>query len=56
MGGDKDLLVQDGLLEQEMYEQVFRLRKQITAIKKILEPSNEKGFNNDSTIDVDRMQ
>jgi len=56
MGGDKDLLVQDGLLEEEMYEQIFRLRKQITAIKKILEVSNEKGVTDDSTNDVDRMQ
>ena len=56
MEGDKDLLVQDGLLEQEMYEQVFRLRKQITAIKKILEVSNENSATDDSSNDVNRMQ
>ena len=56
MGGDRDLLVQDGLLEEEMYEQIFRLRKQITAIKKILEVNNEKSVTDDSNNDVNRMQ
>ena len=55
MGGDKDLLIQDGLLEEEMYEQIFRLRKQMTAIKKILEVSNEKIVTDDSNTDVNRM-
>jgi len=55
MGGDKDLLIQDGLLEEEMYEQIFRLRKQMTAIKKILEVNNEKIVTDDSNTDVNRM-
>ena len=56
MGGDRDLLIQDGFLEEEMYEQIFRLRKQITAIKKILEVSNEKSITDDSNNDVNGMQ
>ena len=55
MGGDKDLLIQDGLLEEEMYEQIFRLRKQMIAIKKILEVNNEKIVTDDSNTDVNRM-
>ncbi len=56
MGGDKDLLVQDGFLEEEMYEQIFRLRRQMKAIKKILEVNNEKSVTDDSNNDVSRMQ
>ena len=55
MDGNKDLLIQDGLLEEEMYEQIFRLRKQITAIKQILEVNNEKGVTDDSNTDVNRL-
>ena len=55
MGGKRDLLIQDGLLEEEMYEQIFRLRKQMKAIKKILEVSNEKSITDDSNTDVNRV-
>ena len=55
MGGDKDLLILDGLPQEEMYEQIFRLRKQITAIKQILEVNNEKGVTDDSNTDVNRL-
>ena len=55
MGRNKDLLIQDGLLEEEMYEQIFRLRKQMKAIKKILEVSNEKSVTDDSNNDVNRV-
>ena len=55
MGGDKDLLVRDGLLEEEMYEQMILFKKQLTAIKKILEVSNEKSITDDSNTDVNRM-
>ena len=55
MGGKRDLLIQDGLLEEEMYEQIFRLRKQMKAIKKILEVSNEKSVTDDSNNDVNRV-
>ena len=55
MDGNKDLLIQDGLLEEEMYEQIFRLRKQMKAIRQILEVSNEKSITDDSNTDVDRM-
>lgn len=56
MGGDKDLLIQDGLLEEEMYNQMILMRKQMKAIKKILEVSNEKSITDDSNNDVNRMQ
>ena len=56
MGGDKDLLIRDGILEEEMYEQMIRLKKQMKAIKKILEVSNEKSATDDSNNDVNRMQ
>ena len=56
MGGDRDLLIQDGFLEEEMYEQIIRLRKQVKAIKKILEVSNEKSITDDSNNDVNGMQ
>ena len=56
MGGDKDLLIQDGFFEEEMYEQMIRLKKQVTAIKKILEVNNEKSVTDDSNTDVNRMQ
>ena len=39
MGGDKDLFIQDVLLEEEMFEKMILLRKQMKAIKKILEVS-----------------
>ena len=55
MDGNKDLLIQDGLLEEEMYEQIFQLRKQMKAIKKILEVSNEKSVTDDSNNDVNRV-
>ena len=56
MSGDKDLIIQhyDGdakvsplvtptsKLEREMYGEMARLNKQVKAIKKILEVSNEK--------------
>tara|TARA_Y100000310_G_scaffold101112_1_gene99010 strand:- start:547 stop:720 length:174 start_codon:yes stop_codon:yes gene_type:complete len=56
MGGNKDLLIQDGFFEEEMYEQMILLKKQVTAIKKILEVSNEKSITDDSNTDVNRMQ
>ena len=56
MDGDKDLLILDGLLEEEMYEQMTLMRKQMKAIKKILEVSNEKGITDDSNNDVNRVQ
>ena len=56
MGGDRDLLILDGLLEEEMYEQMILMRKQMKAIKKILEVSNEKGITDDSNNDVNRVQ
>ena len=56
MGGDRDLLILDGLLEEEMYEQMTLMRKQMKAIKKILEVSNEKGITDDSNNDVNRVQ
>ena len=55
MGGKRDLLIQDGLLEEEMYEQIFQLRKQMKAIKKILEVSDEKNVTDDSNDDVNRV-
>ena len=55
MGGKKDLLIQDGLLEEEMYEQMIILRKQMKAIKQILEVSNEKSVTDDSNNDVNRV-
>ena len=55
MGGDKDLLIQDGLLEEEMYEQMILLRKQMKAIKKILEVSNEKSVTDDSNDGINRV-
>ena len=55
MGGDKDLLIPDGLPQEEMYEQIFRLRRQMKAIKKILEVSDEKNVTDDSNTDVNRM-
>ena len=55
MGGDRDLLVQDGFREDEMYEQIFRLRKQMKAIKKILEVSNEKVVTDDSNNNTNRV-
>ena len=55
MGGDKDLLILDGLSEEEMYEQMFRLRRQMKAIKKILEVNDEKNITDDSNTDVNRM-
>jgi len=56
MGGDRDLLILDGLLEEEMYDQMILMRKQMKAIKKILEVSNEKSITDDSNNDVNRMQ
>ena len=55
MGGKKDLLIQDGLLEEEMYDQMILMRKQMKAIKKILEVSDEKNVTDDSNADVNRM-
>ena len=48
MKADKDLLLRKPLvlsptrLEQEMYQQITMLNKQVTAIKQILEGCNEK--------------
>ena len=56
MGGDKDLLIQDGFRDDEMYDQMILMRKQMKAIKKILEVSNEKSVTDDSNNDVNRMQ
>ena len=55
MGGDKDLLIQQDYqgintplvvpaskMEEEMYNQMVRLNKQVKLIKEILEVSNEK--------------
>ena len=55
MGGDKDLLILDGLLEEEMYEQMILMRKQMKAIKKILEVNDEKIITDDSNNDVNRV-
>ena len=55
MGGGKDLLIQDGLLEEEMYDQMILMKKQMKAIKKILEVSDEKNVTDDSNNDVNRM-
>ena len=55
MGGGKDLLIQDGLLEEEMYDQMILMKKQMKAIKKILEVSDEKNVTDDSNTDVNRM-
>ena len=55
MGGDKDLLIQDGFRDDEMYEQIFLLRKQMKAIKKILEVNDEKIITDDSNNDVNRV-
>ena len=55
MGGDKDLLVQDGFLDDEAYEQIFRLRRQMKAIKKILEVNDEKNVTDDSNTSNNRM-
>ena len=55
MGGGKDLLIQDGLLEEEMYDQMILMKKQMKAIKKILEVSDEKNVTDDSNADVNRM-
>ena len=55
MGGDKDLLILDGLLEEEMYEQMILMRKQMKAIKKILEVNDEKIITDDSNTDVNRV-
>ena len=55
MAGNKDLLIQDGLLEKEMYEQIFLLRRSMKAIEKIiLEVNNEKNITDDSNT-VNRM-
>ena len=55
MGGDKDLLIQDGFHEDEMYEQIFRLRRQMKTIRKILEVNNEKVVTDDSNNNVNRV-
>lgn len=55
MNGKKDLLIQDGILEEEMYKQMIIMRKQITAIKQILEVCNEKNIADDSNNGADRM-
>ena len=55
MGGGKDLLIQDGLLEEEMYDQMILMKKQMKAIKKILEVSDEKNVTDDSNDDVNRV-
>ena len=55
MGGDKDLLILDGLLEEEMYDQMILMRKQMKAIKKILEVSDEKNVTDDSSTSANRM-
>ena len=55
MGGDRDLLILDGLLEEEMYEQMILMRKQMKAIKKILEVNDEKNISDDSNTGVNRV-
>ena len=55
MGGDRDLLILDGLLEEEMYEQMILMRKQMKAIKNILEVSNEKSITDDSSTGVNGL-
>jgi hypothetical protein len=55
VGGDRDLLIQDGFRQDEMYEQIFRLRRQMKAIKKILEVSDEKNVTDDSNTSNNRM-
>ena len=69
MGGNKDLIIHQeyrgsrksplvspvSLLEQNMYEEMARLSKQITAIKEILEGCNEKSITDDSSTGANRM-
>ena len=42
-------------LEQEMYEQLTIFKKQITAIKQILEECNEKKHTDDSSNNANRV-
>ena len=63
MSGNKDLIVQHysgdavmsplvtpvSKLEREMYGEIIKLNKQITAIKEILEGCNEKSITDDSS-------
>jgi len=69
VGGYKDLIIQESIgdanvsplvvpashLEHEMYNEMRRLNKQITAIKEILEGCNEKSITDDSSTGDDRL-